>query len=77
MAVGSSNEQSGRRLGTIVEALNRDWDELIDRHRGSVCGWSRSHGALAECHSLADVLLAARGQPDAVLGCPPHFGLQG
>ena len=59
--------QSGRRRGTIVEALNRDWDELVDRHRGSVRGWSQRHGALAECHSLADVLLAARGQPDAVL----------
>ena len=67
MAVGSSDGQSGRPRGTIVEALNRDWDELVDRHRGSVRGWSRSHGALAECHSLADVLLAARGQPDAVL----------
>lgn len=67
MAVGSSKGQSGRQRSTIVEALNRDWDELVDRHRGSVRGWSRSHGALAECHTLADVLLAARGQPDAVL----------
>ncbi len=67
MAVGSSTAQSDRRRGTIVEALNRDWDELVDRHRGLVRGWSRGHGALAECHSLADVLLAARGQPDAVL----------
>ena len=68
MASGTSTGQSGRRRGAIVEALNRDWDELVERHRGSVRGWSRRHGALAECHSLADVLLAARGQPDAVLG---------
>ena len=68
MAFGTSTRQSGRRRGAIVEALNRDWDELADRHRGSVGGWSRRHGALAECRSLADVLLAARGQPDAVLG---------
>jgi len=68
MAFGSSTSQAGRPRGAIVEALNRDWDELVDRHRGSVHRWSRRHGALAECRSLADVLLAARGQPDAVLG---------
>ncbi len=68
MAAGSSTGQGGRRQSAIVEALNRDWDELVDRHRGPVDGWSRRHGPLAECSSLADVLLAARGQPDAVLG---------
>ena len=68
MAFGTSTRQDGRRRDAVIEALNRDWDELVDRHRGSVRGWSRSHGALAECRSLVDVLLAARGQPDAVLG---------
>ena len=68
MAFGASTGPSGRRRSGIVEALNRDWDELVDRHRGSVRHWSRRHGALAQCRSLADVLLAARGQPDAVLG---------
>ena len=68
MASGTRMGQSGRRRGAIVEALNRDWDELVERHRGSVRGWSRRHGVLAECRSLADVLLAARSQPDAVLG---------
>ena len=68
MAVGSSTGQCGRRRSAIVEALNRDWDELVDRHRGSVRSWSRRHGPLTECRSLAEVLLAARGQPDAVLG---------
>jgi DNA-directed RNA polymerase specialized sigma24 family protein len=68
MAFGTSTGQSGRRRSPIVEALNRDWDELVDRHRGPVRGWSQRHGALAECHSLADLLLAARGQPDVVLG---------
>ena len=68
MAFGTSTRQDGRRRDAVVEALNHDWDELVDRHRGSVRGWSRSHGALAECRSLVDVLLAARGQPDAVLG---------
>jgi hypothetical protein len=68
MAFGTGLGQAGRRRGAIVETLNRDWDELVDRHRGSVRGWSRRHGALAECRSLADVLLAARDQPDAVLG---------
>ena len=68
MAVGPSTRQGGRRQSAIVEALNRDWDELVDRHRGSVRGWSRRHGPLAECRSLTEVLLAARGQADAVLG---------
>src|SRR5918998_611009 len=67
MAVGPSAGQ-GRRQSAIVEALNRDWDELVDRDRGSVRGWSRRHGPLAECRSLTEVLLAARGQADAVLG---------
>lgn len=68
MAFGTSNGRGGRRQGAIVEALNRDWDELQDRHRGSVRDWSRRHGALAECRSPAEVLLVAGGRPDAVLG---------
>ena len=68
MAFGTSTRQTARPRGAIIEALNRDWDELVGRHRGSVRGWSHRHGALADCRSLADVLLAARGQPDAVLG---------
>lgn len=68
MAFGTGTEHAVRPHGTIVEALNRDWDEQVDRHRGSVHRWSRCHGALAGCESLAEVLLAVRGQPDAVLG---------
>jgi DNA-directed RNA polymerase specialized sigma24 family protein len=67
MPFGTSTKPGGRRRSAIVEALNRDWDELVDRHRGSVRGWSRSHGALADCRSLTDVLVEARVEPDAVL----------
>lgn len=66
MAFGAGNGQGTGRHGTFIEALNRDWDELVDRHRGSVAGWSRGHDALVECRSLTDVLLAAWGRPDAV-----------
>ncbi len=68
MAYGTGAGHAVRPRGSIVEALNRDWDEQVDRHRGSVHRWSRGHDALAGCESLADVLLAAQGQPDAVLG---------
>ena len=68
MAAGKGGGQPGRRPYSIVEALNRDWDELVHRHRGSVPRWSRRHGALAGCDSLDDVLAAAQGQPDAILG---------
>ena len=68
MAFGTGTEHAVRPRGTIVAALDRDWDEQVDRHRGPVHRWSRRHGALARCESLAEVLLAVRDQPDAVLG---------
>lgn len=68
MGFGTGKGQAARQHGTIVEALNRDWDDLVDRHRGSVASWSRIHGALAECQSLNEVLSVAWGQPDAVYG---------
>lgn len=68
MAFGTGTEHAVRPHGTIVAALNRDWDEQVDRHRGPVHRWSRRHGALTGCASLAEVLLAVRGQPDAALG---------
>jgi DNA-directed RNA polymerase specialized sigma24 family protein len=68
MTAGKGGGQAGRRPYSIVEALNRDWDELVHRHRGSLPGWSRCHEALVEYESLDDVLAAAEGQPDAILG---------
>jgi DNA-directed RNA polymerase specialized sigma24 family protein len=68
MTAGKGGGQAGRRRHSIVEALNRDWDELVYRHRGSLPGWSRCHEALVGCESLDDVLTAAEGQPDAILG---------
>jgi DNA-directed RNA polymerase specialized sigma24 family protein len=68
MAAGKGGGQAGRRPYSIVEALNRDWDELVHRHRGSLPCWSRRHDALAGCESLDDLLAAAQGRPDAILG---------
>jgi DNA-directed RNA polymerase specialized sigma24 family protein len=68
MTAGKGGGQAGWRPYSIVEALNRDWDELVHRHRGSMPGWSRCHEALVGYESLDDVLAAAEGQPDAILG---------
>ena len=45
MAAGKGGGLAGRRSYSIVEALNRDWQELVQRHRGSLRCWSR-HEAL-------------------------------
>jgi hypothetical protein len=34
MAKGTGGELAGRRPYFIIDALNRDWDELVYRHRG-------------------------------------------
>jgi DNA-directed RNA polymerase specialized sigma24 family protein len=68
MTAGKGGGQPGRRPYSIVEALNRDWDELVHRHRGSVPPWSRRQGALIGYDSLDNVLAAAQGQPDVILG---------
>jgi DNA-directed RNA polymerase specialized sigma24 family protein len=59
---------AGRRPCIIVEALNRDWDELVYRHRGTLHSWSRPYAALMEYESLDDLLAATQGYPDAILG---------
>lgn len=68
MTAGKGGGQPGRRPYSIVEVLNRDWDELVHRHRGSMPTWSRRQGALSGYASLDDVLVAAQGQPDVILG---------
>jgi DNA-directed RNA polymerase specialized sigma24 family protein len=66
MAAGKGGG-AGRRT-SIVEALNRDWDELVHRHRGPLPCWSPRHEALVGYESLDDLLAAAQGHPDAILG---------
>jgi DNA-directed RNA polymerase specialized sigma24 family protein len=68
MAAGKGGGQAGRRPYSIVEALNHDWDELVHRHRGSLPYWSGRHEALVGYESLDDLLAAAQGRPDAILG---------
>jgi DNA-directed RNA polymerase specialized sigma24 family protein len=68
MAAGKVGRLAGRRPYSIVEALNRDWDELVYRHRGSLPGWSRQYEVLVEYQSLDDLLAAVQGHPDAILG---------
>ncbi len=68
MAAGKGGGQSGQRPYSIVGALNRDWDELVHRHRGSLPCWSRRHKVLVGYESLDDLLTAAQGHPDAILG---------
>ena len=68
MAAGKGGGHWGRRPYSIVEALNRDWDELVHRHRGSLPGWSRRHEALVGYESLDLLLAAAQGHPDAIFG---------
>jgi hypothetical protein len=59
---------SGRRRGfSIVEALDREWCELVRDHRETVTRWAGQHDALAPFRSLDDVLSAARLNSDPVL----------
>jgi hypothetical protein len=59
---------SGRRRGfSVVEALDREWCELVRDHQEAVARWADRHDALAPCRSLDDVLSAARLNSDPVL----------
>jgi hypothetical protein len=59
---------SGRRREfTIVEALDREWCELVRDHRESAARWADRYEVLAPCHSLDDVLSVARLNSDPVL----------
>ena len=53
---------------TLVEALDREWCELVSCHRSAVRRWADRHDALAWCRSLNDVLSLARLNSDPVLG---------
>jgi hypothetical protein len=57
-----------RRGGfSIVEALDREWYELVRDHRTAAAEWADRHEALTWCRSLDDVLSAARLNSDPVL----------
>ena len=57
----------GRGKYPVVDALNRDWSVLADRHRGLVARWALRDEAFIDCVSLDDVLFAVQLRPDAVL----------
>ena len=67
MALGTSVTKAGRSEYAIVDALNRDWRELVHRDRGTVQRWAQRQAALACCDSLDDVLSAAQLNSDATL----------
>jgi hypothetical protein len=53
---------------TLVEALDREWCELVGCHRSAVKRWADRHDALAQCRSLDDIVAAAKLNSDPVLG---------
>ena len=57
----------GRGRYPVVDALNRDWSVLADRHRGLVSRWALRNEAFIDCVSLDDVLSAVQLRPDAAL----------
>jgi hypothetical protein len=59
---------SGRRQGfSLVEALDREWCELVRDHRETAARWADCHDVLDSCRTLDDVLSAARLGSDPVL----------
>jgi hypothetical protein len=59
---------SPRRRGfSIVEALDREWYELVRDHPTAAGAWADRHEALTRCRSLDDVLSIARVSSDRVL----------
>jgi hypothetical protein len=59
---------SRRRRGfSIVEALDREWCQLVRDHRAAVADWADRHEVLTACRSLDDVLSVARLNSDPVL----------
>ena len=67
MASGAAVADQGRGQYPVVDALNRDWSVLADRHRGLVARWALRYEAFIDCVSLDDVLFAVQLRPDAVL----------
>jgi hypothetical protein len=51
----------------LVEALDREWSELVRTDRGTAKRWAGRHPALAPYRSLEDILSIAKLHSDAVL----------
>jgi hypothetical protein len=59
---------SGRRRGfSVVEALDREWCELVRGHAGAAARWAGRYEVLVACRSLDDVLYVAKLNSDPVL----------
>jgi hypothetical protein len=52
---------------TLVEALDREWPELVQSHPTVVARWAERHSVLAPCQSLDDILSVARVSSDSIL----------
>jgi hypothetical protein len=52
---------------TLVEALDREWCELVRCQQTAVRRWADRHDALAWCRSLDDILSLAKVKSDPVL----------
>jgi hypothetical protein len=52
---------------TLVEALDREWCELVRCHSAAVSRWADRHEVLAPCRSLDDILSAAKLNSDPIL----------
>jgi DNA-directed RNA polymerase specialized sigma24 family protein len=64
----AGSAQVSERRFAIVNALNDEWDRLVDSRVDTVAAWRGRHPALAGCADLEDVLRAVRRAPDEVLG---------
>jgi hypothetical protein len=53
---------------TLVEALNREWHELVSSPGVAASCWGDRHVALASCRSLDDILSAVKVNSDPALG---------
>jgi hypothetical protein len=53
---------------TLVEALDREWPELVQSHPTVVAQWAERHSVLGPCRSLDDVLSVAKLSSDPLLG---------
>jgi hypothetical protein len=52
---------------TLVEALDREWGQLVHDYPVAATCWLDRHDALAACQSLDDILSAAKVNSDPVL----------
>lgn len=67
MAKHSSALPTVRCGSGIVNALNREWRDLVIGHRGTAIRWAARHPALLGSESLDDIVAAVRTDADGVL----------